>query len=63
MSPGTGEPRVSRFGITEIDDLPDDLAARVGAITALFAMSNRLAHLTALRPDAEFFGMGREPRG
>jgi uncharacterized peroxidase-related enzyme len=35
----------------------------IGAITALFAMSNRLAHLTALRPNAEFFGMGREPRG
>jgi uncharacterized peroxidase-related enzyme len=35
----------------------------IGAITALFAMSNRLAHLTALKPNAEFFGMGREPRG
>jgi uncharacterized peroxidase-related enzyme len=32
----------------------------VGAITALFAMSNRLAHLTALRPNAEFFTMGRQ---
>ncbi|ANY06811.1 peroxidase-related enzyme [Pseudonocardia sp. HH130630-07] len=31
----------------------------VGAITALFAMSNRLAHLTALRPNPEFFTMGR----
>lgn len=31
----------------------------VGAITALFAMSNRLAHLTALRPNREFFLMGR----
>src|SRR6195952_3188946 len=31
----------------------------IGAITALFAMSNRLAHLTALRPNAEFFTMGR----
>jgi uncharacterized peroxidase-related enzyme len=35
----------------------------VGAITALFAMSNRLAHLTALRPNAEFFGMGRQGPG
>ncbi|GAA4980206.1 peroxidase-related enzyme [Pseudonocardia tropica] len=35
----------------------------VGAITALFAMSNRLAHLTALRPNPEFFLMGRIPRG
>ena len=43
--------------------LTDDEIWDVGAITALFAMSNRLAHLTALRPNAEFFGMGREPRG
>jgi uncharacterized peroxidase-related enzyme len=34
----------------------------VGAITALFAMSNRLAHLMALRPNDEFYLMGRLPR-
>ena len=33
----------------------------VGAITALFAMSNRMAHLTGLRPNPEFFLMGRLP--
>lgn len=43
--------------------LTDDEIWDVGAITALFAMSNRLAHLTALRPNAEFFGMGRGPCG
>ena len=43
--------------------LSDEEIWDIGAITALFAMSNRLAHLTALRPNAEFFGMGREPRG
>lgn len=43
--------------------LTDEEIWDVGAITALFAMSNRLAHLTALRPNAEFFGMGRELRG
>lgn len=42
--------------------LSDDEIWDVGAITALFAMSNRLAHLTALRPNPEFFGMGRQPR-
>ncbi|HET9899088.1 MAG TPA: peroxidase-related enzyme [Streptosporangiaceae bacterium] len=31
----------------------------VGAITALFAASNRLAHLCALQPNAEFYLMGR----
>jgi uncharacterized peroxidase-related enzyme len=43
--------------------LSDDEIWDVGAITALFAMSNRLAHLTALRPNPEFFLMGRVPRG
>ncbi len=39
--------------------LDEDEIWDVGSITALFAMSNRLAHLTALRPNAEFFTMGR----
>ena len=32
----------------------------IGAITALFALSNRLAHLSDMRPNDEFFAMGRE---
>jgi uncharacterized peroxidase-related enzyme len=32
----------------------------IGAITALFALSNRLAHLSDMRPNEEFFTMGRE---
>jgi uncharacterized peroxidase-related enzyme len=39
--------------------LTDDEIWDVGAITALFAASNRLAHLTALQPNAEFYLMGR----
>jgi len=31
----------------------------IGAITALFALSNRLAHLTDMRPNEEFFTLGR----
>ena len=31
----------------------------VGSITALFALSNRMAHLTALQPNPEFFTLGR----
>ena len=42
--------------------LTDEEIWDVGAITALFAMSNRLAHLVALRPNPEFFLMGRLPR-
>ncbi|MDQ6772669.1 MAG: peroxidase-related enzyme [Candidatus Dormibacteraeota bacterium] len=34
----------------------------IGAVTALFALSNRLAHLAAMRPNPEFYLMGRVPR-
>jgi len=51
-----GEAEVARArsaGLTE-DEIWD-----VGSITALFAASNRLAHLTALRPNPEFYQLGR----
>jgi len=34
----------------------------IGAITALFALSNRLAHMADLRPNPEFYALGRTPR-
>ncbi|HEU5158241.1 MAG TPA: peroxidase-related enzyme [Streptosporangiaceae bacterium] len=40
--------------------LTDEEIWDIGAITALFAMSNRLAHLTALRPNPQFYTMGRD---
>ncbi|HET8559777.1 MAG TPA: peroxidase-related enzyme [Marmoricola sp.] len=43
-------------GLTE-DEIWD-----VGAITALFGLSNRMAHLTALQPNPEFYTLGRRPR-
>lgn len=42
--------------------LSDDEIWDIGAITALFALSNRMAHLTAMQPNPEFFTMGRTPR-
>lgn len=56
-----------RFGNADIEaaraaGLTDDEIWDVGAITALFAASNRLAHLTALKPNPEFYAMGRNPR-
>jgi uncharacterized peroxidase-related enzyme len=54
-----GDPDLARAraaGLTE-DEIWD-----VGAITALFALSNRLAHLTALAPNPEFYTMGRDRR-
>lgn len=34
----------------------------IGAITAFFGLSNRMAHLTDMRPNDEFYLMGRTPR-
>ncbi|XP_043112399.1 uncharacterized protein si:ch211-175m2.5 [Puntigrus tetrazona] len=34
----------------------------IAAIAAFFALSNRMAHLTDMRPNTEFYNMGRAPR-
>ena len=34
----------------------------VGAISALFALSNRMANLTSMRPNDEFYLLGRNPK-
>ncbi len=39
--------------------LSDDDIWDIGAIVGLFALSNRMAHLTSMRPNDEFFSMGR----
>lgn len=57
----------ARFGDADLDaarraGLSDEEIWDVGAITALFGLSNRIAHLTALQPNAEFYTMGRQPR-
>ncbi|EHR53823.1 putative peroxidase-related enzyme [Saccharomonospora marina XMU15] len=55
----------AKFGERQLEaareaGLTEDEIWDVGSITALFAMSNRLAHLTALRPNPEFYRMGRD---
>ena len=40
----------------------DEDAWDIGAIAAVFALSNRMANLIAMRPNDEFFAMGRVPR-
>ena len=47
--------RLKRHGLTD-DEIWD-----IGSITALFALSNRVANLMALKPNAEFYTMGRVP--
>ncbi|MCZ6872585.1 MAG: peroxidase-related enzyme [bacterium] len=34
----------------------------IGAITAFFSLSNRMAHLTNMRPNDEFYQLGRVPK-
>lgn len=43
--------RAEGFGMEDIWD--------IGAIAAFFALSNRMANLTGMRPNDEFFAMGR----
>ena len=40
----------------------DDDIWDIGAIAAFFALSNRMANLIAMRPNDEFYAMGRVPR-
>ena len=40
----------------------DDDAWDIGAIAAFFALSNRIANLSSMRPNDEFYLMGREPK-
>jgi alkylhydroperoxidase family enzyme len=53
----TGEDyqRLRDHGFTE-EDIWD-----IGGITAFFALSNRMAHLIEMRPNDEFFLLGRVP--
>ena len=45
--------RLREHGFTD-EDIWD-----IGAITSFFALSNRMAHLASVRPNDEFFTMGR----
>ena len=48
--------RLREHGFTDED------AWDIGAIAAFFGMSNRLANMTGMRPNDEFYLMGRIPR-
>jgi uncharacterized peroxidase-related enzyme len=56
------------FGESDIERLLEHGFSRedvwdIGAITAFFALSNRMAHLSSMRPNDEFYAIGRTPRG
>lgn len=50
------------FDLLKKHGLDEEDAYDIGAITAMFAMSNRLANLTMLKPNKEFYLLGRIPR-
>ncbi len=50
------------FAALRAHGFSDDDAWDIGAITAFFGLSNRMANLSGMRPNDEFFLMGRVPR-
>ena len=50
------------FAALQAQGFSDDDIWDIGAITAFFGLSNRMANLSAMRPNDEFFLMGRIPR-
>lgn len=51
------------FAVLREHGFTDDAIWDIGAIAAFFAMSNRLANISSMRPNDEFFLMGRVPKG
>ena len=58
-----GELESADFEALRQHGFDDEAIWDIGAITAFFAMSNRLVHLTGALPNEQFYLMGRVPRG
>ena len=52
----------SDFDALEAHGFGDEDIWDIGAITALFGLSNRMANLTSMQPNPEFYLMGRVPK-
>jgi uncharacterized peroxidase-related enzyme len=50
------------FAALKAHGFADEDAWDIGAIAALFALSNRMANMIGMRPNDEFYLMGRVPR-
>jgi uncharacterized peroxidase-related enzyme len=50
------------FATLRTHGFSDEDAWDIGAIAAFFALSNRMANLIGMRPNDEFYAMGRLPR-
>ena len=52
----------SEFAVLREHGFTDEDIWDIGAIAAFFALSNRMANMIAMRPNDEFYSMGRIPR-
>ena len=50
------------FAVLREHGFDDEDIWDIGAIAAFFALSNRMANMIAMRPNDEFYAMGRVPR-
>src|SRR5437879_12831638 len=64
MKVSTGAHTISEGDFTDIAShgFSDDDIWDIAAISAFFALSNRMANVTAMRPNDEFYMMGRLPK-
>ncbi|NCF48739.1 MAG: peroxidase-related enzyme, partial [Bacteroidetes bacterium] len=52
----------SDFAMLYAHGFSDEDIWDIGGISAFFGLSNRMANLTSMRPNDEFYSMGRHPR-
>jgi uncharacterized peroxidase-related enzyme len=50
------------FAVLREHGFTEEDAWDIGAVAAFFALSNRMANLVSMRPNDEFYAMGREPK-
>ena len=48
------------FQVLQQHGFTEDDAWDIAGISAFFGMSNRLANVTSMRPNAEFYSLGRQ---
>ena len=58
VQPGELQVYMGDFNVAPLDTDVWDIAA----VAAFFALSNRLANVTGMRPNAEFYMLGRQPK-
>jgi len=50
------------FAALKAQDFDEDDIWDIAAISSFFGLSNRMANVTSMRPNAEFYNLGRQPR-